>query len=494
MHASGALLLDRSDGEGLGEDLRPHASCGVQPWHEVSEARAASAEGQSFNYGQDDDVPEYGDEGWGDQGGPMEDPWDNAGGECGGEDGHPVQPVSDSQHAPEQRVLRSRTAQPAQPVSTHAEEEVAVWDPYTPLDPDDASCLAAKPYRRFARLPAKPRRAKAPEPPRSLWQALERIAIEPGTLTFHEFAYALPRKPAAVASRRKDAPALGTQPVFEQPDWEVAGDEGPGADDDGPADDGYEADDYAGAGDDDYETGFDPLAASDEGAMDALFASAAEAEAPAYAPAASSDQLSYEELCRRHVERLMAAAAAAQAQTELAGRVVTWRERVVPVLEEEDCRLPFDVHDRGDQLVAGFERLVLGVAGGGGGGAGSPATSRGKEQDAPLTTTPASFGALLTSALGAAPPRYEVSRSFAALLQLINDGAIGIAKLDEADPTAFDLTLRQTARQRRSVKADGLEQLTDLVKVRRVERKIFGLKGERGAQWHTWMCTCVDLK
>ena len=152
------------------------------------------------------------------------------------------------------------------------------------------------------------------------------------------------------------------------------------------------------------------------------------------------------------------------------------------------------MHDRGDQLVAGFERLALDGACRGGGEVSGPATSRGKEQDAPLTTQPASFGTLLTSALGAAPPRYEVSRSFAALLQLINDGAIGIAKLDEADPTAFDLTLRQTARQRRSVKADGLEQLTDLVKVRRVERKIFGLKGERGAQWHTWMCTCVDLK
>ena len=55
-------------------------------------------------------------------------------------------------------------------------------------------------------------------------------------------------------------------------------------------------------------------------------------------------ELSYEELCAAHTEARMAAAAAAEVQTELASRVAGWRSKIAPVLEEQDARGDFDIH------------------------------------------------------------------------------------------------------------------------------------------------------
>ena len=41
----------------------------------------------------------------------------------------------------------------------------------------------------------------------------------------------------------------------------------------------------------------------------------------------------------------MAAAAAAEVQTGLAARVATWREKLAPVLAEQDARGDFDIHE-----------------------------------------------------------------------------------------------------------------------------------------------------
>lgn len=53
---------------------------------------------------------------------------------------------------------------------------------------------------------------------------------------------------------------------------------------------------------------------------------------------------SYEDLCHAHIEALMAAAAAAEVQTGLAARVAGWRNKLAPVLEEQDARGNFDIH------------------------------------------------------------------------------------------------------------------------------------------------------
>ena len=59
----------------------------------------------------------------------------------------------------------------------------------------------------------------------------------------------------------------------------------------------------------------------------------------------SGGEPSYEERCRAHVEALMAAAAAAEVQTELAARVAGWRAKIGPALAAQDARGEFDIHE-----------------------------------------------------------------------------------------------------------------------------------------------------
>lgn len=152
----------------------------------------------------------------------------------------------------------------------------------------------------------------------------------------------------------------------------------------------------------------------------------------------------------------MAAAAAAQVQTELAGRVVNWRERIVPVLEEEDARSPFDIHEYGDAILESLEGLTL--------------KERGRDVVHNVTSdSPSSvfqFGDVIDQ-LGDVPS-YDISRSFSALLQLINGGTVGINKVDEEDPTRFGLTLLQTKAQGRDKQGEAPDPIVALpfVKVR----------------------------
>ena len=57
------------------------------------------------------------------------------------------------------------------------------------------------------------------------------------------------------------------------------------------------------------------------------------------------EEPSYEERCRAHVEALMAAAAAAEVQTELAARVAGWRAKIGPALAAQDARGEFDIQE-----------------------------------------------------------------------------------------------------------------------------------------------------
>jgi hypothetical protein len=58
-----------------------------------------------------------------------------------------------------------------------------------------------------------------------------------------------------------------------------------------------------------------------------------------------SQQPSYEELVCAHIKALMAQAAAAEVQSELAARVAGWRAKIGPVIEEQDARGAFDIHE-----------------------------------------------------------------------------------------------------------------------------------------------------
>lgn len=186
------------------------------------------------------------------------------------------------------------------------------------------------------------------------------------------------------------------------------------------------------------------------------YAPAADFEMPDYDPAPrvaadveggehaapASDMLSYEELCQAHITAFIAAAAAAEVQTELASRVSGWRHKMAPMLEEEDARPEFDIHQYGQLFLDRMAALTCT-------GGWRPCSNcssivsarfvcRCAHPDAAPPPTAADSGAAAPSGEGefsfgqvvqASGTKYDVSRSFSSMLQLVNNGNVRITKL-----------------------------------------------------------------
>ncbi|KAL4570344.1 hypothetical protein LXL04_025996 [Taraxacum kok-saghyz] len=58
-----------------------------------------------------------------------------------------------------------------------------------------------------------------------------------------------------------------------------------------------------------------------------------------------------EDLCRSHLDSLLASIAETEKQTALAARVSTWKQRIDQNLEEQDARPPFDIHEYGQRTL-----------------------------------------------------------------------------------------------------------------------------------------------
>ncbi|KAK1308765.1 Condensin-2 complex subunit H2 [Acorus calamus] len=105
-----------------------------------------------------------------------------------------------------------------------------------------------------------------------------------------------------------------------------------------------------------------------------------------------------EDLCRSHLDSLLASIAETEKQTELAQRVSTWKQRIETVLEEQDARPSFDIHLYGERIL---EKLST-------------------EADGECSM---SFLDVV-----AGQEKHEVARAFSALLQLVNNGDVGLDK------------------------------------------------------------------
>ncbi|KAM3385273.1 hypothetical protein ACQJBY_009285 [Aegilops geniculata] len=106
---------------------------------------------------------------------------------------------------------------------------------------------------------------------------------------------------------------------------------------------------------------------------------------------------SLDDLCRSHLDALLASIAEAEQQTELDARVSTWKERIELALEEQDRNPPFDIGLYGEQILDTLSsRTDTGIA---------------------------SFSEIVSS-----KPKYEVARTFSALLQLVNGRSVDLDK------------------------------------------------------------------
>ncbi|KAJ1291120.1 hypothetical protein BS78_02G294200 [Paspalum vaginatum] len=105
-----------------------------------------------------------------------------------------------------------------------------------------------------------------------------------------------------------------------------------------------------------------------------------------------------EELCRSHLNTLLASIAEVEQQSEMDARVSTWKERIEYALEEQDKNPPFDIGSYGDQILDTLSSRTD-------------------------NTGIASFSEIVSGR-----PKYEVARTFSALLQLVNGRSVDLDK------------------------------------------------------------------
>ncbi|XP_015449526.1 condensin-2 complex subunit H2 isoform X3 [Pteropus alecto] len=125
--------------------------------------------------------------------------------------------------------------------------------------------------------------------------------------------------------------------------------------------------------------------------------------------------LSYEELVRRNVELFISTSQKFVQETELSQRIREWEGTVQPLLQEQEQRVPFDIHTYGDQLVSRFSQL---------------------NQWCPFAE------------LVAGQPAFEVCRSMLASLQLANDYTVDITQQPGLEAAVDTMSLRLLTHQR----------------------------------------------
>ncbi|XP_043708146.1 condensin-2 complex subunit H2-like isoform X2 [Telopea speciosissima] len=112
------------------------------------------------------------------------------------------------------------------------------------------------------------------------------------------------------------------------------------------------------------------------------------------------DSNGLEDLCRAHLDALLASIAATEQQSELAARVSSWKQRIEQNLEEQNSHAPFDIHDYGGRVM---DKLSLEADGRD--GMSFTDIVRGQE-------------------------KHDVARTFSALLQLVNNGDVDLDRGD----------------------------------------------------------------
>lgn len=333
--------------------------------------------------------------------------------------------------------------------SDEDDNDAGFFDPYRPLDMHDTGSMLIRPMqvRKPRRGHHKSWKPPAPRPP----------GVDRSIHLFHdEFLYALPllcQYKAAPTSRadrlnRKQRQHLS---VFDQTDVQRAqvaedGLDAPDAElgEGGEVEGIFEDDEHQGPG---WENdGGDGDDGCGDGGLEDYWDGPSQGPSGIIAdPLRGSEELSYEELCRSHIESLIATAAAQQTQTDLALRVSTWRHRIDPVLQMEEERHVFDIHEYGEKILERLTHLNIDDDD-------RLAQETNKRQSAKSSENGRSTQGHAIDFHGVvqAIEKHEVSRSFAAMLQLINNLNVAIHKGQTPDQP-FRLELLSSAMLHKSM-------------------------------------------
>ncbi|KAJ4886645.1 Condensin-2 complex subunit H2 [Raphanus sativus] len=108
-------------------------------------------------------------------------------------------------------------------------------------------------------------------------------------------------------------------------------------------------------------------------------------------------QESLEDLCRSHLDALLANIAKNEKQTDLAARVSSWKQKIEQNLEEQELHPPFDIREYGERIL---DKLTV-------------------EESGHVEA----FTDLMQD-----QEKHDVARAFSALLQLVNNGEVDLEK------------------------------------------------------------------
>jgi Condensin II complex subunit CAP-H2 or CNDH2, C-term len=488
VHHSGALLLEARDGFMLDEFLHPitrdvaatqipTAFAQALPLT-IAASPAAIGNGEAP---QDDDC---------DDGGAMGgDYFDGAGDDFLMEDAAPL-----PNESPTALEVAQAGDEPQKLISNEEEEEEEEeFDPYAPLDPCDTGSMLSKPFKKYSRLPTKPKMRAAQQPPAAhvLADGLLLLPAPATGLLFPEFNYALHQSQLEDAreTRKLTREAFGARhqnkksnnstatAVFTIQEAEEALAAAGAEDEDNILEDNDPGffDDQIDAGipdEDDFEGAFGDAAGDGGDGSGWGYGHGLPLSDLLYGNNNSDGEISYEDLCRAHVESLISAAAAAEVQTELASRVSTWRTKMAPVLEEEDARPEFDIHYYGERILQGLAQLSVSDTTNStleneeeeADANENPAPSRNnKKRDAknknrytddaslaPALTGPVDFDEIVTGA--EIENDYDVPRLFSSMLHLVNNGNLRVIKIRDSSDD-FKISLLSTELKHKRIEA-----------------------------------------
>ncbi|ERN03322.1 condensin-2 complex subunit H2 isoform X1 [Amborella trichopoda] len=263
-------------------------------------------------------------------------------------------------------------------------------DPWKPLNPHEPGTLKVKPFKKGNFVRAR-RVSHTEEYSISLQFPVAKLH---GTIS-PEFAEAL----EALTNALKNTPASHSPPPFEKLRQTLVSASNGNC--------GIHGDPVNENEDFKFENGFDDFEDAD---IDLPNDNYKENEAPlqpeqesvggdAFVDKDLNARASLEDLCRAHLDALLASIAESEKQTELAARVSTWKQKIEHNLEEQDSHPPFDIHAYGERLI---EKLSL-----------DPKRNSGLP---------------FTDIVGG-QEKHEVARSFSALLQLVNNGNVVLDKV-----------------------------------------------------------------
>ena len=143
-----------------------------------------------------------------------------------------------------------------------------------------------------------------------------------------------------------------------------------------------------------------------------------------------SSQQSFEDLCRAHLRKFAKSAEMYAKETQLTKRVGAWQSGLAPLLEEQEERPEFDIHDVGREILDTMENTLTNVR---------KRTSTGQKKIDKLSSNSNRIG--FSSIFSKGCEDYEVCRVFLSTLMLCNCGNIAIHNSGDGERLAKDLQI-----------------------------------------------------